>query len=323
MADRKQIVLFGPGALGLYFASRLAVAGAADITIVARSDYEAFRQTGKCHVSSRIHGEYDFEPAHVIRPGEPLPVKPDYVLVCFKATGGFDQTAVCGYAIGPDTTVLVIENGLAPEAQFTEKFPDADINTAVAFLGASRPAPASVKHFDSGKLAMGPAVCGREPSAKLLALAALFESAGVSAEVTDNMPRKRWNKLLWNAPFNPLCVLANDADSQQIMNCAEMSELAWKMMLELCEIAQADGVDLPVDDAEYMMEYTRNFAAYKPSMLQDFTAGRPLELEAILGDPIRRADAHGIAAPCLRAVYALMKLASRPGHPRPAAERTD
>lgn len=322
MNNRKKILLLGAGALGVYFTSRLSLNNLADIIVAARSDYETLKRQGYYQINSAIYGEYKFTPSHILRLGEPLPIKPDYILVCFKATSGFNQAELCRYVMDDETPVLVIENGLAPEASLVKNFPNAEINSAVAFVGVSRPASGVVQHFDSGKITCGPARKGIDPSSKLLELAELFQTAGIPTEVTDNMPLYRWNKLLWNTPFNPICVLANNADTQQVMHSPELKCMVYKIMLELCEIAKAEGVELSAEAPQQMLEFTENFSAYKPSMLQDFCAGRNLEVEGIIGDPLRCADAHGIEAPYLRAVYALIKLASRPGYPIPGKERT-
>ena len=126
-----------------------------------------------------------------------------------------------------------------------------------------------------------------------------------------NVQEERWRKLLWNASFNPVSVLGGDADSAVMLATENAEDLIRRIMLELCAIAESEGIHLPEQAVTDMIEYTRAFAAYKPSMLQDFNANRPLEVESIVGSPVKIARKNGVPAPMLETVYALMKLITR------------
>ncbi|NJD05175.1 MAG: 2-dehydropantoate 2-reductase, partial [Methylococcaceae bacterium] len=131
----------------------------------------------------------------------------------------------------------------------------------------------------------------------------------------------RWQKCVWNAPFNPLSVLSGGLPTSEILSHQE--NLVRAIMAEICAIAQASGHPLPADVIEHNVEHTRAMPPYKTSMLLDFEAGRPMETEAILGNAVRAGHSLGVAIPHLETVYALMKLreAASAGASRPRPER--
>jgi 2-dehydropantoate 2-reductase len=79
-------------------------------------------------------------------------------------------------------------------------------------------------------------------------------------------------------------------------------------MKEVCWIAEAEGHPLPVGVVDENIEGTRRMSPYKSSMLVDFEAGRPMEVEAILGNAIRAAKRHKVAVPHMKSLYGLLKL---------------
>ena len=315
MPQKPKILLAGAGALGVFFTSR--IAHSADIWISARSDYEALKETGHYRIRSAALGDYDFEPAGILPFGRTPDFTPDYLFVCLKNLDGMNQPELCRFAVKPGTAIVVIGNGLDNEEPFHRAFPDHEIIGGTAYLGASRPAPGIVLHTDGGKLFFGE-YPPRSATKRLTMLLDLFNAAGIPAFEAENITEKRWIKLLWNVSFNPVSVLGNDADTKMLLDDPECARLIENMMRELARIAQADGVTIPDGIIGETIRYSRDFAAYRPSMLQDFAAGREIELDAILGAPLRKADRYGIDAPCMRTVYALLRVAARKGHPVPS-----
>ncbi len=308
---KKKIVLAGAGALGVYFASKIP----ADVYVIARSDRAALLENGGAYrIESEKYGSSLFYPAGILAPDEVPEFAPDYLFVCFKALDGLDQPSLCRNFVRPGTVIVIIENGLGNEEPFRRAFPENEIITAAAYVGVSRPEPGKIHHTDGGRLIFGsyPERTGFTPA--LTELGSFFaDNPAVTVELTEHIQEKRWIKLLWNAAFNPLSVLGNKADTQQIMNNPETCALAEGIMKEICAIAAAGGIIIPEETVSGIMDYTRGFSAYRPSMLQDFLAGRPLEVESILHAPLRFAAEHGVPAPKLETIYALMTLVQRKG----------
>jgi 2-dehydropantoate 2-reductase len=130
----------------------------------------------------------------------------------------------------------------------------------------------------------------------------------VVCEVSEDVVTARWRKLVWNAPFNPISVLGGGADTKTMVENPESLELARKVMEEVCLIAAAAGHPLPGEIVQQNIDGTRAMAPYKSSMLVDFEAARPMEVEAILGNGLRVAKRHGVDAPHMESLYGLLKL---------------
>jgi len=112
---------------------------------------------------------------------------------------------------------------------------------------------------------------------------------------------------VWNIPFNGLGVAADRADTRVILEDPELRALAWNLMGEVMEAALADGVALAEELRSDLMQKTESMGAYKSSMQIDYESGRPLEVEALLGEPVRRARRAGIPVPRMEMLYALVR----------------
>jgi 2-dehydropantoate 2-reductase len=119
--------------------------------------------------------------------------------------------------------------------------------------------------------------------------------------------QERWGKLVWNIPFNGLTIAAGGITTEDILHDDSLHSAALALMNEVIEGAKSCGYNLPADVAVEHMKRTETMGAYKPSTLLDFEAGRALEVEAIWGEPLRRADTRGTAMPRLEQLYALLK----------------
>lgn len=307
--DKLKILVVGAGAVGVFFSSK--VAGAAEVSVVARSDYDALMRRGGTYDIISKDGDYTFRPAAIYKSIDDVPEKPDILICALKVLDGVDPVEICRPAIGENTSVVLIQNGLGNEPYFHEAFPENEIVGVVAYVGVRRKMPAVVEHFDGGTLTAGAYPATRKLSPKIVDLIQMLQTAGIPVTVEENIIRKRWYKLLWNVPFNTISVLGVSADTVEIMSDPFVVDLAEAVMEEVISIAEAEGYIIPRESIDQNISYTRTFAAYKTSMLQDYEAGRPVELEAILGAPLKAADKHAMEVPHMRTLYALLRLASR------------
>src|SRR5687768_3733849 len=148
----------------------------------------------------------------------------------------------------------------------------------------------------------------RPPSPRVRSVAAMFESAGVPARVVDDLAQGRWEKLIWNIPFNGLSAVL-DQTTDLLLGSAAGDELVRAIMEEVIAAAKgAANVDLPRSLIESRIELTRGMGPYKTSSHLDMQAGRPMEIEAIFGYPLRRAQQAGVKTPLLWALYCLLRL---------------
>ena len=296
-----KVLVIGSGAVGSFYGSLLARQGA-EVSLLARSDYEVVKQRG-IDIESK-GGVYHFSPAHVVRSAAELAEKPDYVLLCVKVVEGVDRVGLLREAIGPDTAIVLVSNGIDIEAEIAQAYPNHEIISGLAFICVTRTAPGKIWHQAYGKLALGNYPGGL--SEKAQALCAAFEQSGITCVGSDDIATARWQKCVWNAPFNPLSVLSGGLATADILATQEAFVRA--IMEEIAAIAKVAGHPLPEDIVELNISSTHKMPPYKTSMLLDFEAGRPMETEAILGNAVRYGRRLNVAIPHLESVYALMKL---------------
>lgn len=295
------VLVIGTGAIGGFYGSMLAKAGA-HVSVVARTDFEYIRRHG-IHLQSKL-GNFHFLPKQVCRDAAELVEKPDYVLLCTKVVEHIDRPAILRGALGPDTAIVLIANGIDIEQEIATAFPTHELISGLAFICVTRTAPGTIWHQAYGRLALGS--FPRGVSDKTRALSAMFEQSGINCIATEDITTARWQKCVWNAPFNPLSVLSGGLATNDIL--AHQEPFVRALMTEICAIALATGHALPLDSVDRNIDSTHKMPPYKTSMLLDFEAGRPLETEAILGNAVRIGQRLSVPIPHLEAVYALMKL---------------
>lgn len=294
-------LVIGTGAVGSFYGALLARQDV-EVSVVARSDYERIKKNGIQILSK--NDQYEFCPHQVLRSAAELGEKPDYVLLCIKVVEGADRVGLLKDAVGPDTAIVLISNGIDIEQEIAEAFPHNELISGLAFICVTRMAPGQIWHQAYGRLALGNYPRGF--SEKTKALCALYEQAGIPCVASPDIVTARWQKCVWNAVFNPLSVLSGGLTTADILATQEV--ICRAIMKEVVDIAKAAGHPLAEDVVDLNIASTHKMPPYKTSMLLDFEAGRPMETEAILGNAVRCGRRFGIAIPHLESVYALMKL---------------
>lgn len=297
-----KILVVGAGAIGGFYGALLARAGC-EVSVVCRSDYALATQQGY-KIESNIIGTWQFKPEHTLHHSADYHEKADYVILCSKVTACVDRVELIRPAVSPGTVIVLIQNGVDIEREVIDAFPDNELISGLAFVCCNRIAPAHIHHLAYGKLTLGNP--GVEPSHATQALSELFRAAGIECAVSHDIVASRWQKCVWNAPFNPLSVLSGGLSTQNILFNQE--PLVRHVMREICAIATAAGHSLPADVIDNNIEQTRSMPPYKTSMLLDFEQGQPLETEAILGNAYRIALRHDVPCPYLETLYRLMLL---------------
>jgi 2-dehydropantoate 2-reductase len=302
-ASPPTILVVGTGAIGGFYGARLAEAGAR-VSVVCRSDLEEVKAKG-IHILSES-GDYRFIPDQVVRHTKEYGRPPDYLIVATKVIAGAEVPELIRGAVGPHTSIVLIQNGIAIEEPVRQAFPETEILSGLAFIAVSRMSPGVIRHFDYGRLTLGRFPSGGSEKAEQFR--SLLESVGVPCVVTEDVVTARWQKLVWNAPFNPISVLAGGVDTQTILESEESTHLVRRVMEEVCSAAAAAHHPLPPDVIDQNIQGTRVMKPYKTSMLLDFENGRPMEVEAILGNAVRIARSLSIPVPHMETLYALLQL---------------
>lgn len=296
------VLVIGAGAVGAFYGSLLAQAGA-EVSVICRSDYDQVKQHDFI-INSQALGRWNFTPAQVLKNAAEIKGTPDYILLCTKVIPSLDRVALIRPAVGPNTAIVFIQNGVEIEQEILNAFPNNEVISGLAFICCNRTGPGEILHLAYGRLALGNLPNG--VSRKTEQLCRLFKQSGIDCGTSDNIVTGRWQKCVWNAPFNPLSVLSGGLQTLDILQTQET--FVRSIMQEVCNIAAASGHPLPGDIVNTNIENTYAMPPYKTSMLLDYENGQPMETEAILGNPLRAAQRLGVAAPHLESVYALMKL---------------
>lgn len=140
---------------------------------------------------------------------------------------------------------------------------------------------------------------------KLERFAALLEEGQTIFQVVDDIRRKRWEKVVWNSAWNPLTTLTLVDTKTWLDSSDQAYAMTIRLMHEMIDIAQRCGVPLTYGLADELMAKVKTMGRIGSSMQQDAKAGRPLEVDVILGHPVQKAKEFGIDTPVLDTVFAL------------------
>jgi len=300
----KTIAVVGAGALGIYYGGRLVRAGN-DVTFLARSDVDALRTRGM--TVKAPDGGFSLPSVKVVTtPAEIGPV--DLVIVTLKATANDQLARLLLPLLHADTAVLNLQNGLGVDEAVAEIVGGERTLGGLCFVGVNRVAVGKAECAHLGYIELGEFMGG--PSARTQAVADLLRGAGVKVVVAASLHAARWRKLVWNVPFNGLSVSEGGMRTDEILRDANREACVRALMREVQSIAATEGVWIEDAFLEDNVERTRDMA-YKPSTMMDYLGGKPLEVEPIWGEPLRRARARGVAVPHLEALYEALKRVGR------------
>jgi len=303
LPERPVIAVVGAGAVGGYYGLRLARAGF-EVRFLLRGDYEAVVSNG-WRVRS-VAGDFDMPPGSTRVFRDPSAIgRADLVVVTLKATANEDLGRLVGPLVGEGTAILTLQNGLGSEETLAEQFGAERVMGGLAFVCINRTAPGVIEHLSHGLVKLGDFVGGDTPRARQVS--GWFRAAGIECEVLKSVAEGRWEKLVWNIPFNGLGALL-DAPTDRLVGCDAGLRLVRGLMDEVVRIAASAGVSLPPDLPEFHIRRTVKMGAYQTSMQIDRRMGRPLEIEAILGRPLKIAQINSIDAPLLGMLYDLLSI---------------
>ena len=301
MSSSFRIAVVGSGAIGCYYGAKLAYSGR-DVHFLMRGDVEEVRQSGLRLRSSE--GEVRVPKVnHYASSAEIGPC--DLVLIAVKATSNADLVDLIPPLLHQKTMLLTLQNGLGNEEFLTEHFGADRVLGGLCFVCLNRVSRGVIEEFGYGHLTIGEFASG--PRKRTHAVVSEFKQSGVDCRVLDNLLLERWRKLVWNIPFNGLTITAGGIDTAAVLADDRVRGITLALMAEVISAANACGYPLPEAVAAQQIRRTEAMGAYKPSTLIDFEAGRPLEIEPIWGEPLRRAMAAGALTPRWHELYASLK----------------
>jgi 2-dehydropantoate 2-reductase len=308
MGDRRWAVI-GVGAVGGLYGGRLAAAGH-EVHLVARSDAETLAERG-LQVDSP-GGDFHVRPA-VHRSSDTVPPV-DGVLVALKTTGNDALAELLAPFDRPGTLVVLLQNGLGAEAAVAGVVPSATVLGGLCFVCSNKVGPGHVRHLAQGMVMVGEYTADGSPAGITAAVTDVVDDlrgSGTDAVADPDLALARWRKLVWNTPFNGLSVVL-DAATDQLIADPWVRRLARGVMEEVVAGARAT-TGRPLEDGwvDTMLAHTETLIPYAPSMKVDYDAGRPMEIDAIYGAPIRAAAAAGCPMPLTSAIEAQLHFLDR------------
>jgi len=297
------ICVVGAGAIGGWVAAKLALAGNPVVALTSRGSLERIELNEAGETRTAELARFDRAA--------------DVLVVAVKATTLAAAAQSARPFIGPQTIIVPMLNGVPwwfvegmelrsvdPDGSIAAAFPIAQIIGCVVHASCSRSGSGAVVVKHAEKLIFGEP--SGDTSERLARLFGLFEKAGLRPDLTGSVRRAIWYKLWGNATINPLSALTR-ASCDKILADPECRGWMLDGMAELAAVGAAVGCPIS-ESGEERMAVTARLGAFKTSMLQDVEAGRPIELEALLGAPREIAEAIGIATPALDRLYGVTKL---------------
>jgi 2-dehydropantoate 2-reductase len=325
-----RIVIAGAGAIGGYIGALLAKAGA-DVVLFARGPHLKAMQERGLRVIGGEGG--DFEVRFTAPPGGRGPAvtgdltsigKADVVFLGVKAHALTGLAPSLPPLFGPDTVVVSTQNGVPwwyfqnvggdldgwrlervdPGGVIAQAIEPRRVVGSLAYFATDIVEPGVIRHIEGNRLSFG------EPdgtkSERTKKLAELLIGAGLRCPVTTRFRHEIWVKLLGNVAFNPISALTGGT-LEELVRHPDTNVVVREVMKETEAVAGKLGIELPIS-IDQRMAGAEKVGAHKTSMLQDLEAGRPMEIEAVVGAVVELGDRLGVPMPSTRALYACVKM---------------
>jgi len=318
-----KFLIAGAGAIGAYIGARMARAGE-DVTLFARGAHlRAMQERGLRILST--DGDFDVRPKVIDRLENTGPA--DVIILGVKSHALTQLAPQIQPLIRQNTTVVSTQNGVPwwffqvesgeftglrlervdPGGVIASSIPQRHVLGSIVYFSTEIVAPGVIRHIEGNRFTLGEPDGSRSERSRAIAEALI--RAGLRCPVTARLRHEIWVKILGNAAFNPISALTR-ATVVQMVRDPEVSVLVRNIMIEAEAVAGKLGLELPIT-IDQRMAGAEKVGEHKTSMLQDLEAGRPLELEAIVGAVVELGERLGVPMPHTRSVYACTKLLER------------
>jgi 2-dehydropantoate 2-reductase len=314
-----KIVIAGAGAIGGYIGARLAQAGA-DVVLFARGPHLRAMQERGVHVVS-AEGDFTAQPQVT---GDLASIgTADVVFLGVKAHSLISLAPSLRPLFGPDTVVVSTQNGIPwwyfhghggeldginlervdPGGVIASSIEHRRVVGSLAYFATDIVEPGVIHHTEGNRISFGEP--SGERSDRVRSITAALSAAGLRCPITTRIRHEIWVKLLGNVSLNPVSVLTGGT-LEQLTRHPDVSRLVRAVMGEAEAVASKLGIELPIT-IDQRMAGAEKVGAHKTSMLQDYEAGRPMEVEAVVGAVVELGERLGVPMPSTNAVYACVK----------------
>ena len=315
-----KIAIVGAGAIGAFLGAKLALAGE-DVYLIARGPHLKAMQANGVRVRSP---EGNFE-AHPTATHDYESIGPvEYVFLTVKAHSLTAIAPSLAPLLGPDTAVVSAQNGIPwwyfmgqggpfdgssiesidPGGVIAHAIDSSRVIGCVVYPSTVIVEPGVIEHIEGNRFSIGE--LDGTSSERCKRLAASLIGAGLRAPIRGHIRHDMWIKLLGNVVFNPMSALTG-ATLVEMATHPESSDIVRAVMAEADAVAEGLGVRLPLT-IDQRMDGARKVGAHRTSMLQDLEAGRPMELESVVGVVIELGEKLGLPMPHTRTLYSCARL---------------
>ena len=326
-----KFLIVGAGAIGAYVGARMARAGF-DVTLFARGPHLRAMQEYGVQVRS-ADGDFEASP-RIVASLEEAGIA-DVVFLGVKAHSLPQLAPRLKPVLGPDTTVVSTQNGIPwwyfhgfggqweglriesidPGGVISSAIDARSVVGSIVYFSTEITAPGIIQHTEGNRISLGEPDGTRSDRCRRIAEALV--ASGLRCPITTHLRQEIWVKILGNASLNPVSALTR-ATLAQMVRDPGVSQVIRNIMQEVEEVSRKLGMELPVS-IDQRMAGAEKVGEHKTSMLQDLEAGRPMELEALVGSVVELGEKVGVAMNTTRMVYSCAKLLGQCG---PAAVQT-
>lgn len=297
MAKNVKILVMGAGAIGSLFGGLIADVGH-DVLLVGRKKHvEKIKEKGLC-----ISGLTE-KIIKVKATTSPRNIEADFILFTVKSYDTEEAVKELSLSIKNNTIVISMQNGLGNEEKIANVIGFKHVISGVTSYGALFKEPGHIIHSGIGYTALGE--LDGKITERLREISDIFNNTGIETEISTDIRRKKWEKLVINAAINPITAIA------RVKNKALLGEgFRWIMeeaVIEAVSVAKKEKMAIYDDIIEKVREVAERTAENESSMLQDIKRGRKTEIEAINGEIVRKAEKKGLYTPVNKTLYQLVK----------------
>jgi 2-dehydropantoate 2-reductase len=310
-----RFLIAGAGAIGGYLGARLSRAGY-DVTLFARGPHlKAMQERGLRVLSA--DGDFEVHPRVV---GDLTGAgHHDVIFLGVKAHGLTALAPQVQPLIDDDTTMVGTQNGVPwwyfsetnaplervdPGGVIAAAIPSQRVVASIAYFATDIPEPGVIRHTEGNRLSIGEPDGTRSERCKTISEALI--KSGMRCPVTQKIRTEIWVKILGNVAFNPISALTRGT-LVQMAHDPEVEPVVRGIMAEVEAVAAKLGIEMPIS-IDQRIAGAAKVGEHKTSMLQDLEAGRPMELEAVVGAVVELGDRLGVPMPHTRTVYACTRL---------------
>jgi 2-dehydropantoate 2-reductase len=264
-------------------------------------------------IRSKVFGRVQYSPKPFKTISEAAQEGPyDYLVVCSKAFPGTAE--LVKEAVHSMTAIVLGQNGIGIEDDYVKLYPNNTIISGVVYLPVTQVEQGIIEHGPLERFEVGtyPSNASPEAKASVQRFSDIFQAGGGSCPVWDDVQPRRWLKVSVNVAWNPTTALTLCDDANFLRSSPEAEEMIRKIMREVGAVATAAGYPHAITDATIENDITRpkgrlETGGKEPSMLTDVREGRPMEVEAIVGNTLRIGQKYGVKTPYLEMLYVLAK----------------